>query len=111
VTRLAGLSALVTGGGTGMGRAIALAFAREGASVAVAARRVDKLQGVVREIEQCGGGKGLAVECDVTRGADAERAVRQTAERFGQLNILVNNAGVLSATTVEGIAEREWRRT
>jgi NAD(P)-dependent dehydrogenase (short-subunit alcohol dehydrogenase family) len=108
VTRLAGLSALVTGGGTGMGRAIALAFAREGASVAVAARRVDKLQGVVREIEQCGGGKGLAVECDVTRGADAERAVRQTAERFGQLNILVNNAGVLSATTVEGIAEEEW---
>jgi NAD(P)-dependent dehydrogenase (short-subunit alcohol dehydrogenase family) len=110
VTRLAGLSALVTGGGTGMGRAIALAFAREGASVAVAARRVDKLQGVVREIEQCGGGKGLAVECDVTRGADAERAVRQTAERFGQLNILVNNAGVLSATTVEGIAEEEWDR-
>jgi NAD(P)-dependent dehydrogenase (short-subunit alcohol dehydrogenase family) len=93
-----------------MGRAIALAFAREGASVAVAARRVDKLQGVVREIEQCGGGKGLAVECDVTRGADAERAVRQTAERFGQLNILVNNAGVLSATTVEGIAEEEWDR-
>jgi len=109
VTRLAGLSALVTGGGTGMGRAIALAFAREGAKVAVAARRVDKLQGVVFEIEE-GGGKGLAVECDVTRGADAERAVRQTAERFGQLNILVNNAGVLSASTVEGIAEEEWER-
>jgi NAD(P)-dependent dehydrogenase (short-subunit alcohol dehydrogenase family) len=52
----------------------------------------------------------VAVECDVTRGADAERAVRQTAERFGQLNILVNNAGVLSATTVEGIAEEEWDR-
>ena len=109
MTRLAGLSALVTGGGTGMGRAIALAFAREGAKVAVAARRVDKLQGVVFEIEE-GGGKGLAVECDVTRGADAERAVRQTAERFGQLNILVNNAGVLSASTVEGIAEEEWER-
>lgn len=109
MTRLAGLSALVTGGGSGMGRAIALAFAREGAKVAVAARRVDKLQGVVFEIEE-GGGKGLAVECDVTRGADAERAVRQTAERFGQLNILVNNAGVLSASTVEGIAEEEWDR-
>jgi len=109
VTRLAGLSALVTGGGTGMGRAIALAFAREGAKVAVAARRVDKLQGVVFEIEE-GCGKGLAVECDVTRRADAERAVRQTAERFGQLNILVNNAGVLSASTVEGIAEEEWDR-
>jgi NAD(P)-dependent dehydrogenase (short-subunit alcohol dehydrogenase family) len=109
VTRLAGLSALVTGGGTGLGRAIALAFAREGAKVAAAARRVDKLQGVVREIEESGG-KGLAVECDVTCGADAERAVRQTAEKFGSLNILVNNAGVLCASTVEGIAEEEWDR-
>jgi NAD(P)-dependent dehydrogenase (short-subunit alcohol dehydrogenase family) len=106
---LAELTALITGGGTGMGRAIALAFAREGARVAVVARRVDKLQGVVREIEE-GGGQGLAVECDVSRGADAERAVRKTAERFGQLNILVNNAGVLSASTVEGIAEQEWDR-
>ncbi len=109
MTRLAGSSALITGGGTGMGRAIALAFAREGAKVAVAARRMEKLQEVVREIEESGG-EGLAVECDVTRGADAERAVRQAAERFGQLNILVNNAGVLSVSTVEGIAEEEWDR-
>ena len=109
VTRLAGLNALITGVGTGMGRAIALAFAREGAKVAVAARRVDKLEGVVREIEAAGG-TGLAVECDVTRGADAEHAVRQTAEKFGQLNTLVNNAGVLSVSTVEGIAEDEWDR-
>jgi NAD(P)-dependent dehydrogenase (short-subunit alcohol dehydrogenase family) len=109
VTRLAGSAALITGGGTGMGRAIALAFAREGAKVAVAARRVEKLQEVVREIE-ASGGEGMAVDCDVTRGADAERAVRQVAERFGQLNILVNNAGVLSVSTVEGIAEEEWDR-
>jgi NAD(P)-dependent dehydrogenase (short-subunit alcohol dehydrogenase family) len=109
VTRLAGLTALITGGGTGMGRAIALAFAREGAKVAVAGRRVEKLEDVVREIEAADG-SGLAVVCDVARGADAERAVRQTAERFGQLNILVNNAGVLSASTVEGIAEEEWDR-
>jgi NAD(P)-dependent dehydrogenase (short-subunit alcohol dehydrogenase family) len=109
VTRLAGLNALITGGGTGMGRAIALAFAREGAKVAVAARRVDKLEGVVREIEAAGG-TGLAIRCDVTRGADAEHAVRQTAEKFGQLNTLVNNAGVLSVSTVEGIAEDEWDR-
>src|SRR6202050_5720802 len=109
VTRLAGLNALITGGGTGMGRAIALAFAREGAKVAVAARRGDKLEGAVREIEAAGG-TGLAVRCDVTRGADAEHAVRQTAEKFGQLNTLVNNAGVLSVSTVEGIAEDEWDR-
>src|SRR5271155_531081 len=109
VTRLAGKVALVTGGGTGMGRAIALAFAREGAKVAVAARRMEKLQEVVREIKESGG-EGLAVQCDVTRGADAQRAVRQASERFGQLNILVNNAGVLSVSTVEGIAEEEWDR-
>ena len=71
MTRLAGLTALITGGGTGMGRAIAGAFAREGAKVVVAARRVEKLQEVVREIEAAGG-EGLAVACDVTRGTDAE---------------------------------------
>jgi NAD(P)-dependent dehydrogenase (short-subunit alcohol dehydrogenase family) len=86
-----------------------MAFARESAKVAVAARRIDKLQGVVQEIAEAGG-EGLALECDVTRGADAERAVRQAAEKFGQLNILVNNAGVLSVSTVEGIAEEEWDR-
>ena len=92
-----------------MGRAIAGAFAREGAKVVVAARRVEKLQEVVGEIEAAGG-EGLAVACDVTRGSDAERAVRLTVERFGQLNILTNNAGVLSVSTVEGIAEEEWDR-
>jgi NAD(P)-dependent dehydrogenase (short-subunit alcohol dehydrogenase family) len=106
---LAGLTALITGGGTGMGRAIAGAFAREGAKVVVAARRVEKLQEVVGEIEAAGG-EGMAVACDVTRDTDAERAVRLTVERFGQLNILTNNAGVLSVSTVEGIAEEEWDR-
>jgi NAD(P)-dependent dehydrogenase (short-subunit alcohol dehydrogenase family) len=109
VTRLAGKVALITGGGTGIGRAIALAFAREGASVAVAGRRFEKLREVTREVEK-GGGKGLAMECDVTKAKEVERAVRGTTERFGRLNVLVNNAGVLSATTVEGISEEEWDR-
>jgi meso-butanediol dehydrogenase/(S,S)-butanediol dehydrogenase/diacetyl reductase len=109
VTRLAGKVALITGGGTGIGRAIALAFAREGASVAVAGRRLEKLREVTREVEK-GGGKGLAMECDVTQTKEVERAVRGTTERFGRLNILVNNAGALSATTVEGISEEEWDR-
>ena len=109
MTRLAGKVALITGGGTGIGRAIALAFAREGASVAVAGRRLEKLREVIREIEQ-GGGKGLAMECDVSQSKEVERAVRGTTERFGRLNVLVNNAGALSATTVEGISEEEWDR-
>jgi NAD(P)-dependent dehydrogenase (short-subunit alcohol dehydrogenase family) len=109
VTRLAGLSALITGGGTGVGRAIALAFAREGAKVAVAARRREKLASVVREVEAAGG-EGLTVVCDVTNAADAGRAVQETTARFGGLNVLANNAGVLSVSTVEGITEQEWDR-
>jgi NAD(P)-dependent dehydrogenase (short-subunit alcohol dehydrogenase family) len=109
VTRLSGKVALITGGGTGIGRAIALAFAREGASVAVAGRRLEKLCEVIGEIQKQGGA-GLALECDVTRAVDVARAVKGTVERFGRLNVLVNNAGALHASTVEGISEEEWDR-
>jgi meso-butanediol dehydrogenase / (S,S)-butanediol dehydrogenase / diacetyl reductase len=96
VTRLSGKVALITGGGTGIGRAIALAFAREGASVAVGGRRLEKLREVISEIRKQGGA-GLAMECDVTRAGDVERAVKGTVERFGRLNVLVNS-------------EEEWDR-
>jgi NAD(P)-dependent dehydrogenase (short-subunit alcohol dehydrogenase family) len=109
VTRLSGKVALITGGGTGIGRAIALAFAREGASVAVAGRRLEKLREVIGEIQKQGGA-GLAMECDVTRAAEVARAIKGTVERFGRLNVLVNNAGTLHASTVEGISEEEWDR-
>ena len=109
VTRLSGKVALITGGGTGIGRAIALAFTREGASVAVAGRRLEKLQEVISEVQKQGGA-GLAVDCDVTRARDVERAVKGTVERFGRLNVLVNNAGTLHVSTVEGINEEEWDR-
>src|SRR5437899_3371987 len=109
VTRLAGKVALITGGGTGIGRAIALAFAREGAGVAVAGRRLEKIREVAREIQK-EGGAGFAMECDVTRSVDVERAVKGTVERFGRLNVLVNNAGALHVSTVEGISEEEWDR-
>ena len=107
--RLEGQTALITGGGTGIGRAIALAFSREGANVAVAGRRSEKLQSVVREVQEAGG-QGLAVAGDVTKARDTERAVRETVERFGQLNVLVNNAGALHVSSIEGIPEQEWDR-
>jgi NAD(P)-dependent dehydrogenase (short-subunit alcohol dehydrogenase family) len=109
VTRLSGKVALITGGGTGIGRAIALAFAREGASVTVAGRRLEKLREVIGEVQKQGGA-GLAMECDVTRVREVARAVKGTVERFGRLNVLVNNAGTLHVSTVEGISEEEWDR-
>ncbi|HVS86861.1 MAG TPA: SDR family oxidoreductase [Candidatus Acidoferrum sp.] len=109
MTRLAGQTALITGGGTGMGRAIALAFSREGASVTVAGRRIEKLREVVSEVEKQGG-QALAVPCDVTQSKDAGRAVQESVARFGRLDVLVNNAGALHVSTVESIPEEDWDR-
>ncbi len=105
VTRLSGKVALISGGGTGIGRA----FAREGASVVLAGRRPEKLRAVTGEVKKLGG-KASAVECDVTRAKDVERAVRETVKQFGRLNVLVNNAGALHVSTVESITEEEWDR-
>jgi NAD(P)-dependent dehydrogenase (short-subunit alcohol dehydrogenase family) len=109
VTRLAGKWALVTGGGSGIGKAVALAFAAEGAKVAVMGRRLEKLQEVTAEVRKRGG-KAVEVVGDVAKAADAERAVRETVEKLGGLNVLVNNAGMLSVATVETVPEEEWDR-
>ena len=109
MTRLAGKVALITGGGTGIGRAIALAFAREGAKVAVAGRRREKLDETLQQLEKQGAA-GLAIACDVAKGKDAERAVRETAKIFGKMNVLVNNAGVLHVSKIEAMSEDEWDR-
>jgi NAD(P)-dependent dehydrogenase (short-subunit alcohol dehydrogenase family) len=108
-TRLAGKLALITGAGSGIGKAIALAFAAEGAKVAVMGRRVEKLREVVDEIGKRGG-EAVAIAGDVAQAADAARAVRETVEKLGGLNVLVNNAGILSVATVETVAEEDWDR-
>ena len=87
--------ALVTGGGAGFGRAIALAFAREGARVAVSGRTQSKLDETVSKIEAAGG-EALAIRGDVSIAADAQRMAEETVRRFGRLDHLVNNAGILS---------------
>src|SRR5258708_12828804 len=107
VTRLSGKVALITGGGTGIGRAIALTFAREGASVAVAGRRLEKLREVIREIQKRGGA-GLAMECDVTRAREVERAVKGTVERFGRLNVVVNNAAAVHVSPAHSTTDEDW---
>lgn len=109
MTRLAGKVALITGGGTGIGRAIAVAFAREGASVAVAGRRLEKVKEVAAEIDKQGI-LALPLVCDVTRAKDADHAVAETVRKFGKVNVLVNNAGTLSVSTVATISEEDWDR-
>ena len=109
MTRLAGKVALITGGGTGIGRACAGKFAREGARVAVAGRRREPLGAAVREIVEAGG-EALAVECDVTNREQVERAIRATVERFGGLHCVVNNAGALLVATVEETSDEDWAR-
>ncbi len=109
MTRLSGKVALITGGGTGIGRACALQFSREGAKVAIAGRRLEPLDAVAAEIGKAGG-ESLALVCDVTRAANVERTIQETAARFGLLNVVVNNAGALHASTVENITETEWDR-
>jgi len=109
VTRVAGKAAIVTGAGTGIGRAIALALAREGAKVVVAGRRREKLGEVAQAIRQAGG-EALVTVCDVSSEADSYRAVKDAEEAFGHVNVLVNNAGALSVSTVESISVEEWDR-
>ena len=107
--RLSGKMAFITGGGTGIGRACALLFAREDAKVAVAARRGEKLDAVAQEII-AEGHEALAVECDVTKKASVEAAVRAAEERFGGLNVIVNNAGALYVGTAEETSDEDWNR-
>ncbi|HEX8871787.1 MAG TPA: SDR family oxidoreductase [Candidatus Acidoferrum sp.] len=109
MTRLSGKVAIVTGGGTGIGRAIVLAFAREGAKVAIAGRRPEKLEEVAKEVNGAGG-EARAMVCDVTSAQAVQRLVDETEKAFGALNVLVNNAGTLSASTVETVTEEEFDR-
>ena len=84
---------VVTGGSRGIGRAIALAFGEAGASVVVAARNVNLLEEVVKEIKAMGG-DAFYVKCDLTRDEDIFSLVKKTLDRYGRIDILVNNAGI-----------------
>ncbi len=106
---LEGKRALITGGASGIGKATALLFAKEGAAVSVADRDTALGQETVQEIE---GQKGQAlfVATDVTRAQDCKRAVQQTVARFGGLDVLLNNAGIIIRRSVVELDEADWDR-
>ena len=104
----AGRVALVTGGGTGIGRATALELARSGASVAICGRRTEPLERVRAEIE-AGGGACLALTADVREPDAVERVVSAALERFGAIDVLVNNAGGQFTAPAEEISDKGWR--
>jgi NAD(P)-dependent dehydrogenase (short-subunit alcohol dehydrogenase family) len=107
---LEGRVALVTGASQGLGRALALAFAREGASIVVNSRSEERILPVAREAESLGA-EVLALAADVSKSADVERLVGATVERFERIDVLVNNAGVLGPRVpIEAYSEDEWRR-
>ncbi|MEU6910699.1 SDR family NAD(P)-dependent oxidoreductase [Streptomyces coeruleorubidus] len=108
-SNLTGTVALVTGASSGIGAATARELAEHGASVALVARRKDRLEDLAAEIEKAGG-TTLVVEADITDRNQAEGAVEQVVERFGRLDTLVNNAGLMLLGPVVGADAEEWDR-
>jgi NADP-dependent 3-hydroxy acid dehydrogenase YdfG len=106
---LTGTVALVTGTSSGIGHATARELAARGASVALVARRQDRLEALAAHIKEAGG-TALAVPADITDRAQAEAAVQVVVKRFGRLDILVNNAGLMLLGPIVGGNLEEWER-
>jgi NADP-dependent 3-hydroxy acid dehydrogenase YdfG len=105
---LSGTVALVTGASSGIGEAAAVALAERGATVALVARRRDKLDALAERIG--GGGKALVIEADVSDQAQAQAAVETAVGELGRLDTLVNNAGVMLLGPIVGAPLEEWQR-
>jgi len=104
---LKGKVALITGGASGIGRATALLFAREGAAVSVMDVDLDGVRNVVKTIVD-EGGRGIFVHGDVSRVDDCKKAVQKTVDQLGGIDILFNNAGIIRRASVLEITESEW---
>ena len=100
----------MTGARRGMGRAHAIALAKEGAKVVVSDISLDECQAVVDEIKSAGG-EALAVKCDVSNKAEVEEMLKSAVEKFGKVDILVNNAGIYSPKSFLEITEEDWDKT
>ena len=107
--RLDGRTAIVTGASSGLGVVMSEALAGAGANVVLAARRTERIEELARSITAAGG-KALAVPCDVSREDDVDRMIAATQERFGSLDVLVNNAGVANPQPAEQESLDDFKR-
>lgn len=106
--RLDGRAALITGGSEGLGKGMAIRFAESGADVAILARRPDALEAARAEIDAAGGGKVIALPCDLLDAAATAAAFAEAQSSLGQIDILVNNAGTSRAKPFETVTDDEW---
>lgn len=106
MTRLSGKNALITGAARGIGLAFAKAYVAEGARVAIADINVERAREAAAEI----GANAIAVEMDVTKQASIDAAVASTAEAFGQIDILINNAALFTAAPITEITREDYQR-
>ncbi|MGA8538087.1 MAG: SDR family NAD(P)-dependent oxidoreductase [Terriglobales bacterium] len=107
--QVAGKVALITGGASGIGRATALLFAREGAAIALADVNPEAGRQIADEVVQSGG-RGFFESVDATRAADCRRLVERAIREFGRIDILFNNAGIIRRATVLDLSEEDWDR-
>lgn len=104
---LEGKTIIVTGASSGLGKGLSLAYAKAGANIVAASRNVSKLEELVHEVELMGG-KAFAVKTDVTNSADVENMVKVALERFGSIDVLLNNAGMsIPGLLAEHVSEKE----
>lgn len=105
---LAGQTAIVTGGGTGIGFGIAQALSKYGANVVLTARKLERLEAAAERI-RAAGGQAIAVQCDIRDAEQVERMVQRTEDAFGRIHMLVNNAGATFTSRAEDLSPNGWR--
>ena len=108
---MTGKKAIVTGASEGIGKAITLAFAREGVDVAICARRKEPLEQTAAEITRATNRQIVPIPADLTKPADAENFIRQAHAALGRIDILVNNAGSSPGGVIEHLTEEDWAQS
>ena len=106
---IAGKVVVITGASSGLGEATARMLSAQGAVVVLGARRVDRIEALAKELSDAGG-KALALQTDVTRAADVQRLVDAAVEKFGRIDVLVNNAGLMPSSPLERLKIDDWDR-